>query len=207
MHAWKIILGALHPLPLGRVPMKFSAQPPSPTRTPSPRLRGAWPSKGFAQLFHAVLGTIRSVADVVDHDHDYDDVDVDDDDDGMERGRGEEEKGAGMAMVDEGSICCTSAAASSRADVGRAVSTRPQTQSFENEGNLESRGIFLSWVGGAWVKKGRGRRKGRRRRGEEGRQRGKKLVLRSRFLRISRWCHPRFVGTRFRGVVWFDRQL
>lgn len=185
MHAWKIILGALHPLPLGRVPMKFSAQPPSPTRTPSPRLRGAWPNKGFAQLFHAVLGTIRSVADVVDHDHDYDDVDVDDDDDGMERGRGEEEKGAGMAMVDEGSICCTSAAASSRADVGRAVSTRPQTQSFENEGNLESHGIFLPWVGGAWVKKGRGRRKGRRRRGEEGRQRGKKLVLRSRFLRIS----------------------
>lgn len=72
-----------------------------------------------------------------------------------------------MAMVDEGSICCTSAAASSRADVGRAVSTRPQTQSFENEGNLESRGIFLSWVGGAWVKKGRGgegKEKERRRR-------------------------------------------
>lgn len=72
-----------------------------------------------------------------------------------------------MAMVDEGSICCTSAAASSRADVGRAVSTRPQTQSFENEGNLESRGIFLPWVGGAWVKKGRGgegKEKERRRR-------------------------------------------
>lgn len=85
----------------------------------------------------------------------------------MERGRGEEEKGAGMAMVDEGSICCTSAAASSRADVGRAVSTRPQTQSFENEGNLESHGIFLPWVGGAWVKKGRGgegKEKERRRR-------------------------------------------
>lgn len=74
MHAWKIILGALHPLPRPRSNEILRS-------TPSP-LVYARPSKGFAQLFHAVLGTIRSVADVVDHDrgHDYDG-------DAMERAR------------------------------------------------------------------------------------------------------------------------
>lgn len=85
MHAWKIILGALHPLhPVHRVPMKFSAQ------TPSPRTRAHGHDPKGLHSYSCVLGTIRSVA-VVDHDHDHDDA----------NGKSEE-RGGGKGSADSG---------------------------------------------------------------------------------------------------------
>lgn len=165
MHAWKIILGALHPLhPVHRVPMKFSAQ------TPSPRTRAHGHDPKGLHSYSCVLGTIRSVA-VVDHDHDHDDA----------NGKSEE-RGGGKGSADSGDdggrgIDMHLGSVVVATGCRKRASTRPRTRNLSKWGNL-SRGIFLFRGWGGRGSEGMG--------GREGRQRGKKLVLSRRRFREYR---------------------
>lgn len=104
--------------------------------------------------------------------------------------RGEEEKGArirregdggrGIDMhLSSGGVVVASGCRKSRFDVGR---RRRDLSKIRETCRAESFFRGCRWVARGWRQKwGEGGRERRRRRGEEGRQRGKKLVLRTRF--------------------------